>query len=353
MQARHRGAHKLYVGVDIAAATATAVWMAANAPISSPITIAQTTPGYATLHARLADTGVVPTDTLVVLEATGSYWITLATTLVEHGYQVSVINPKQAHNFAKALLKRAKTDAIDAQTLARLGALLQPAPWTPPPAIYTELQQRLTQRDALIAMRQQLRNQRHALVQQPYVVASVRARLDALIATLTTEVVALDREIAATLVQDDAWAEAAARLQTITGVGVITTAWLLTATLNFTLCRSPEALTAYAGLAPTPHQSGTSVWKRSAIGHTGHAQLRTVLYLASLSAAQHNAAIKPFYDRLRAAGKLSKVARCAAARKLLHIAWAVATKGQPFDPQYYERHVAHAAVPTGAGRAAR
>ena len=134
-----------------------------------------------------------------------------------------------------------------------------------------------------------------------------------------------------------ALAEAAARLQTITGVGLITTAWLLAATLNFTLCPTPEAATAYAGLAPHAHQSGTSVHKRPSIGHTGHARLRTVLYLASLSAAQHNPAIKPFYDRLRAAGKSPKVARCAAARKLLHIAWAVATKGQPFDPSYHTR----------------
>ncbi len=231
--------------------------------------------------------------------------------------------------------------------------MLQPAPWAPPPAIYMELQQRLVHRDALIAMRQQLRNQLHALIQQPYVVASVQARLTALITTLTHELAALDREIAATLVQDEVWAEAAVRLQTITGVGVITTAWLLTATLSFTLCRSAEALTAYAGLAPMPYQSGTSVYKRSSIGHTGHARLRSVLYLASLSAAQHNPVIKPFYDRLRAAGKSSKVARCAAARKLLHIAWAVATKGQPFDPHDHERSAAHTAeVPTSGGRGA-
>ncbi len=177
------------------------------------------------------------------------------------------------------------------------------------------------------------------------VVASVRARLDTLIATLTAELAALDAEIATTLVQDDAWAEAAARLQTITGVGMITTAWLLTATLNFTRCPTPEAATAYAGLAPHAYQSGTSVQKRPTIGHTGHARLRTVLYLASLSAAQHNPAIKPFYDRLRAAGKSAKVARCAAARKVLHIAWAVVTKRQSFDPQYHERHVQTMAAP--------
>jgi transposase len=172
--------------------------------------------------------------------------------------------------------------------------------------------------------------------------------LHTLIATLTTELAALDAEIAATLVQDEAWAEAAARLQTITGVGVITTAWLLTATLNFTLCPTPEAATAYAGLAPHAYTSGTSVHKRPSIGHTGHARLRTVLYLASLSAAQHNPAIKPFYNRLRAAGKSSKVARCAAARKLLHIAWAVVMKGAPFDPDYHKRQVAQRALAASA-----
>ncbi len=59
--------------------------------------------------------------------------------------------------------------------------------------------------------------------------------------------------------------------------------------------------------------------------------MRTALYLASLSTTRYNAAIKVFYERLRAAGKPMKVARCAAARKLLHVAWAVVTKGQPFD----------------------
>ena len=95
------------------------------------------------------------------MEATGSYWMTAATLLHHRGYQVSVINPAQAHNFAKALLKRAKTDAIDAQTLAQLGATLMPAPWTPPDAVYAEVYQRLAHRDNLVDMRVQLRNQLH------------------------------------------------------------------------------------------------------------------------------------------------------------------------------------------------
>jgi len=68
--------------------------------------------------------------------------------------------------------------------------------------------------------------------------------------------------------------------------------------------------------------------------HTGHGRLRRVLYLATLRACRSNLVIKAFYDRLRAAGKPMKVARCAAARRLLHIAWAVATKQRRFDPAY-------------------
>lgn len=105
-------------------------------------------------------------------------------------------------------------------------------------------------------------------------------------------------------------------------------------TLNLTICATAEQAVAYAGLAPTPHQSGTSVRGRAGIGRTGTARLRTALYLATLSAAQHNPAIKPFYDRLRAAGKPQKVACCAAARKLLHLAWAVGRSGRLCDPAY-------------------
>jgi transposase len=126
-------------------------------------------------------------------------------------------------------------------------------------------------------------------------------------------------------------------LLSIKGVGAITAAWLLVATHNFTDCHAPEQLAAYAGLAPFPHQSGKSIRRREVIGHAGHAPLRRSLYMASLSASRYNSAIKAFYDRLRQNGKPIKVARCAAARKLIHIAWAVVTKQTPFDPASYQR----------------
>jgi transposase len=328
--------YRLFVGIDIAAASATVVAITSSGEATPPLTIEQTSSGFARLQHHLLDLEPTPQATLVVLEATGSYWMRLATTFAAAGFAVSVINPGQAHAFAKALLKRAKTDAIDAHTLAHLAAVLQPAPWSPPPAVYTELEQRLTQRDALLDLRQQVRNQLHALAQGPVVIASVRARMEALIATLTQQLAAVEAEIQMVLSQDAAWAAAAARLQTIPGIGLLTAVLILVNTLNFSLCQTPEEATAYAGLAPNPRQSGTSIRGRAAIGHTGNRRLRTALYLATLSAAQHNPVIRPFYQRLRAAGKPPKVARCAAARKLLHLAWAVTTKARDFDPTIAE-----------------
>jgi transposase len=326
--------YRLFVGIDIAAATCTVAWKRATHPPSRAITLPQTPKGFAELERHLLAVESEPHTILVVMEATGTYWMRLATHLIGQGFAVSVVNPAQAHDFAKALLKRSKTDAIDAHTLAELAARLHPARWSPPPAVYTELHQRLAHRDALVGVRTQFRNQLHALVQQPVVIASVRTRLEELITLLEEEIAELDAEIAQALQQDQAWAAAAARLASVSGLGPLTIAWLLTATMNFELTATPEAATNYAGLAPRERQSGTSVRGRPSIGQGGNAHLRRVLYMATLSAVQHNPIIKTFYQRLRAAGKPKKVAVCAAARKLLRIAWAVGTKDKPFDPAY-------------------
>jgi len=329
--------YRLYVGVDVAAETFVAAWLAPGGQPGTPFAGEQTPTGFATLQRRLQATGSPPVATLVVLEATGNYWVALAVALHEAGYRVAVVNPRQAHHFAKAQLRRAKTDALDARDLARLAAALRPTPWTPPPTVYHEVRQRLVARDGLLAMRTQARNQRHALLQWPVVVAAVCQHLDELIADLDRRVAALEAEITAVLT-GSVWAESLLCLTSAPGIGLVTASWLLVGTLNFALCAGPEALTAYAGLAPVPRESGRSIRGRAQIGHDGNARLRTALYMATLSAARYNPAIRVFYQRLRAAGKPQKVARCAAARKLLHQAWALGSKLQRFDPAHQQQH---------------
>src|SRR3954452_3610147 len=196
--------YRLFVGIDIAASTCAVSWMRPSAQPTRAITIKQTPAGFADLQRQLLAIEPDPHAVLIVMEATGTYWLRLASNLVAAGFAVAVVNPAQAHDFAKALLKRSKTDAIDAQTLAELGARLQPERWTPPPQVYTELQQRLVHRDGLVAARTQFRNQLHALLQQPVVVPSVRTRLEALLASLTEEIAAIEQKIAAALQQDEA-----------------------------------------------------------------------------------------------------------------------------------------------------
>ncbi|MFN8500923.1 IS110 family transposase [Kouleothrix sp.] len=323
----------LFVGVDIAAASFAATWSPAGSPPQRARTFPQTPEGFAAFQAALASTAVPPAQTLIVLEATGSYWITLAVTLHQAGYAVSVVNPAHVHAFGRSLPRRAKTDALDAQLLTLFAVERQPSRWTPPEQVYHELRQRLLVRDGLLTMRQQARNQRHALEQWPVTIPAALAALDTVVTECERQLETLETEIA-TVLQEGAWAESAALLGSIKGIGLITSAWLLVGTLNFTACVSAEAAAAYAGVVPLARESGTSVRGRRQIGHAGNARLRTALYMATLSAARHNPVIRGQYERLRAAGKPTKVARCACAHKLLRLAYAVVTKGQAFDPHY-------------------
>jgi transposase len=321
--------YQLYVGVDIAAKTFTATWAADPASTAKAVTFDQTDAGFTRFQQALAASGVAPPATLIALEATGSYWIALAVALHQADYVVSVLNPGQVALFARSLPRRSKTDAQDAHLLVRFAAERQPPPWTPPEPVYHELRQRLLVRDGLLQMRTQAKNQRHAVAQWPVQIAAALEALDTVIAELDAQVATLEREIAQVL-RHGAWAASATLLLSTPGLGLVTTAWLLVSTLNFTLAESPEQLAAYAGLAPLERQSGTSVRGRPAIGHGGNSRLRTALYMATLSAARVNPTIKAFYARLRSAGKPMKVARCAAARKLLTVAWALVTKNEPY-----------------------
>jgi transposase len=226
-------AYQLFVGVDIAAETATVSWQAPKQKPTKSLTIEQTPDGFFLLYQWLMKTDTRPAQTLIVLEVTGIYWLFFATFFSRQGYGVSVVNPTQAHHFAKALLKRAKTDAIDAQTLTALAALLQLELWTPSPAIYEELEQRLTQRDDLLLMRGQLRNQLHALGHMPVVITQVRQRMQALDHTLTAQIADSETELVTLLPTEEqekseegesppdrAWALPLTKLQTIPGIGL-------------------------------------------------------------------------------------------------------------------------------------
>ena len=114
---------KLYVGIDVSAATASVAGLTTAQSVSEEFTIDQTEQGITLLGRRLLETGCAPEQVHIVMEATGTYWMKLANQLHQMGFWISVINPSQSHHFAQARLQRAKTDEVDAQTLAFLAVL--------------------------------------------------------------------------------------------------------------------------------------------------------------------------------------------------------------------------------------
>jgi transposase len=310
---------KCFTGVDIAAKDFTAATvLPGGKPKLEKKPFEQTAQGFSHFSTRLAAaaSGISPQEHLVVMESTGPYWVALAVYLDQKGYAVSVVNPAQVHFFAKAQLKRSKNDKLDAQTLVEFAQTMQPKLWIPPPQFYHELRQRISQRDSLLKLKNQVDNQLHALMVNPIIIESVRDQLKELSSTLSAQIEVMDQELAkllkielkeldqeteaeVELSQEKTWKKSIALLRTIPGIGPLTACWLVLSTLNFTTCQSPEGLVLYAGLAPIERSSGSSIRGRPQIGHSGNGRLRTLLYMATLTAARYNPMIKVFWQRLR------------------------------------------------------
>jgi transposase len=337
--------YQQFVGVDIAAKSFS-VALLTDTPKALPQSsrsFEQAAPDFAKFEKYLRAGGLAPAASLIVLEATSTYWISLATYLHQAGFRLCVVNPDQPHHFAKTQLKKVKTDPCDAANLALFARTFKDElqPWNPPPQIYHELAQRLHLREQLLEMRHKLTNQLHALKANVVIIPSVRTSMEQLIVNITAQLKQIEAEIAQLGADEHSeWAKTIQLLQTIPGIGLMTAALLVAVYFNFTNCESVQAATQYAGLAPNVSFSGTSVHHTGHIGGGGNAPLRRMLYMATLSAARFNPIIKSFYEALsitKGGKKPMKVARCAAARKLLHLAYAIATSGKPFDAEYYTR----------------
>lgn len=246
----------------------------------------------------------------IVLEATGGFEALVVAALAGAGLPVAVVNPRQARAFAKATGTLAKTDAIDARLLAQLGAALAP----PVRALKSEEQQSL---EALTARRRQLVEmltmERNRLAGAP---ASVRRDLKAHIRWLEKRLDDVDGEIKRLIERCEALRAGEALIRSAPGAGPLLAATLLGSVPELGRLNRRE-IAALVGVAPFNCDSGRYRGSRHVFG--GRAAVRTVLYMATLSAIRCNPAIRAFHARLRASGKPPKVAIVACMRKLLTI----------------------------------
>jgi len=260
---------------------------------------------------------------LVVLEPTGGLERPAAMALGAAGVPVAVINPRRVRDFARAEGKLAKTDALDAQVLARFGQAMRPEPRPLPEAGVYDLKGFVTRRRQVVEMIVAETNRR------PSASPEVRAHINLHLAHLRDERAWLNERLAEAIRSHPLWRERARLLGSVKGVGPVLTATLL-ACLPELGALSRREIAALVGVAPFNCDSGKHKGKRKCWG--GRADVRRVLYLATLSATRYNPPIAAFYQRLLAAGKPKKVALTACMRKLLTILTAILRDGRPWQP---------------------
>lgn len=288
-----------FIGVDVAKLTLAIqfpdqLWSTPN-----------TAHGHATFIAKARALGPVQ----IICEATGGYERALVAALHHAGIAVSVINPRQVRDFARACGRLAKTDAIDASVLRDYGEKLRPPADSPPAEGEDELAELVRARQDLVGLiTDEINRREHARL--PALVKLSHARQKQLEKQLAQLDALLDAHLA-TRAELTAKAE---RLQQVAGVGRISALTVLALLPELGRIGDAQA-SALVGVAPLNHDSGQFRGQRHI--HGGRAAVRRVLYMAALAATQHNPILKTFYLRLREKGKPAKLALTAVMRKLV------------------------------------
>jgi transposase len=306
------------VGIDVAKAHVDVAVLGQAWPAQQ---FANDVDGHSALVAALQPLGA----SLVVMEATGGYEAAVACALQAAGLPVAVVNPKQARDFAKGIGRLAKTDRIDAAVLAEMAAVLvrrddlarflRPLP----DAQQQELAALVTRRRQLLTM---LGSERLRL---PLALPKIRPSIEAMIKAILSQLDDVEGQMQAQV--HEHYAKLDALLRSAKGIGPIASATLIAALPELGHLNRRE-ISALVGVAPMANDSGTSRGRRRI--HGGRFDVRNVLYMATLSARTYNPAIRAQYERLRAAGKLPKVALVACMRKLLTILNAMVRTNKPW-----------------------
>ena len=260
----------------------------------------------------------------VVFEPTGAYHKAFEVALGETLPLVKV-NPLQARRFAEAYGTRAKTDAVDARMLARMGAAFDLEPQVPQSRNMRDLRDLHVARAGLIKDQTRLRNR--AKTQD---LSVLKCQTKARLTLVERQIAELDTEIATLIAARENTARRCDILRSMPGVGAVSAAAMLTLMPELgTLDRKQVA--SLAGLAPITRQSGQ--WQGKSFIGSGRKPLRDALYMPALVAMRCNPDLKEKYKRLRDAGKPAKVAIVAVMRNLIEIANALVKADRRWTPK--------------------
>ena len=288
-------------------------------------------PSGQTLHIAYDEAGIKQlveclkevSPTLIVMEATGGLEVRIATELASKGLPVAVINPRQARDFAKATGELAKTDQVDAAVLAAFAKAIRPQVRPLKDADTSALNDMVSRRRQLIDIRVQETLRLGTAASKP-----LAKSLNKHIAWLDKQITEIDTDLTKRLRESEAWRTKDDLLRSIPGVGAVTTLTMLAKCPELGRLNRRE-IAALTGVAPLANDSGKHRGKRFIWG--GRADVRAVLYMATISAIRCNDTIKVFAERLKKAGKPPKVVIVACMRKLLTIMNSMLKNNAPWN----------------------
>jgi transposase len=262
---------------------------------------------------------------LIVVEATGGYERPILNAALDAGLPIARMQPGRVRHFAKAQGLLAKSDGIDARLLALYARCLQPA-------VSEKRSKNQLELHALLVLRRQLIETRTALTHQMQMADSsfVHSTLAKLLRQIHDRIKLVEKRIARLIDSDDDLSGRRDLLLSVPGVGK-TTAATLAAQLPELGKINRCQISALVGVAPYNRDSGKWAGKRAIFA--GRAAVRSVLYMATITAIRCNPVIRLFAERLQKAGKLPKVVIIACMRKLLTILNAMARDGLTWSPK--------------------
>lgn len=292
-------------------------------PLSERFSVSNDSAGHDELVARLTARSICR----IVLEATGGYEAQAALALSRACLPVCIVNPRQVRDFKKSTGQLAKTDPIDADVLAHFAEAIRPEVRPLPDEAVVALSELVARRRQLVEMKTAETNR---LEKKPAVVIAKRIRTH--VEWLDKEIARVEDELDRTIKGSPLFSKKSATLKGVQGIGPAVSACLL-AELPELGTLNRKQIAALVGLAPFARDSGLVQGGRRHIWG-GRAHVRALLYMAAVTAVRCNPVIRPFHERLVAAGKPPKVAMIACARKLLTILNAMLRCDEQWNPLF-------------------
>jgi transposase len=323
-----------YIGIDVSDKTFdVAVITAPDSITTTAFGMPNTTTGFRDVCQHLKDNGIPISASIVTMESTGVYSDRLSHYLYEQGFTVCVEPPQKVK---KAFTEKPKTDPVDAGQIAEYGFRFRDKlhQWEPPSDVLERIKTLLTLRDLLKKASAASMNARRAWRHKHRVPEQTVTYTTTVIKHLSATVRDIEREMRRELQHNPGMYQITMNLTTMPGVGFLLAVNMAVLTDGFTRHVNHRELSAYVGMCPYPHQSGTSVYQPPTSDGAGPPRVRRLLYLAAMSARQHHPELKQYYERKRAQGKPGKVVMNNVANKLLKMMCAMILSGKPYLRDY-------------------